>query len=284
MYTLLNVLTWISLIILYFPIFTHLYRSRWHAVDYTHAYFILPVSLWLIFRKRKVLKELLKTPDAQRTILYCALFLFGTFLFIFGWRWDYLIISTLSLVFVLYGLIGFLYGKKVLGTITFPLLYLLMLVPPPLGIVDNLTLPMRHLISNATEVILKFFHYPVSREGLLLTIGTHEVFMGQPCSGFRSLVTMCALALVYVYLLKGNLPKKLILLLSVVPLALLGNLIRIIILCLITYYLGEEAAQGFFHNFSGLVIFVIMITGLIGLETLLDKKGKRIKDEGKRGK
>ena len=276
MYTLLNALTWILLTILYFPIFTQLYRSRWHVVDYTHAYFILPVSLWLIFRKRAELKVLFKKPDSHKGILYYALFLLGIFTFTFGWRWDYLIISTLSLVFVLYGLVGFLYGKKVVSSITFPLLYLLMLVPPPLGIVDNITLPMRHLISNLTEVVLKFFHYPISREGLLLTIGTHEVFMGQPCSGFRSLVTMFALALVYIYLSKGKILKKLILLLSVVPLALLGNLIRIIILCLITYYFGEKVAQGFFHNFSGLVIFVIIILGLIGVETLLDRKGKRI--------
>ena len=111
MYGLLNALIWISLIILYYPIFNQLYRSRWHAVDYTHAYFILPISLWLIFRKRAVLKELFKTPGSQKSVFYLTLFLLGIFLFIFGWRWDYLIISTLSIVLVMYGLIGFLYGR-----------------------------------------------------------------------------------------------------------------------------------------------------------------------------
>ena len=82
--------------------------------------------------------------------------------------------------------------------ILFPILYLLLLVPPPLGILDQLTLPMRYSSSVASAFILKIFHYPVTREGLLLTIGEHEIFMGAPCSGLRSLITMIALGLVYI--------------------------------------------------------------------------------------
>lgn len=193
-------------------------------------------------------------------------------MFVFGYRQDYGFITTLSLLPVLYGLTSYLYGLHVTKVISFPILYLILLVPIPTGIIDNFTLPLRYSLSIAAESILTLFHFPITREGLLLSIGKSELFMGQPCSGFRSMVTMFSLSLVYVYISKGSLSKKSILVASVIPLALMGNLIRIITLCLITYYFGEEAGQGFFHNFSGIVIFVFIILGLIGLEYFLENK------------
>jgi len=130
---------------------------------------------------------------------------------------------------------------------------------------------MPYNTSALTETILSFLNYPIARNGLLLTIGYNEIFMGAPCSGFRSLITMFSLVLVYVYISKGGLIKKVILTSLIIPFALLGNLIRVTTLCLITYYFGEEAGQGFFHNFSGIVIFIITILGIIAAESFMDK-------------
>lgn len=168
-------------------------------------------------------------------------------------------------------MITYLYGSPVTRVVSFPLFYLILLVPIPVGMVDDLTLPMRYGLSIITEMILRLFHFPISREGLLLSIGECELFMGQPCSGFRSIITMFSLSLVYVYLSRGSLCRKGILVSSIVPIAVLGNLVRIIALCLITYYFGEETGQGFFHNFSGIIIFIFIIFGLIGLEFFLEK-------------
>ncbi|OQX79321.1 MAG: hypothetical protein B6D56_07315 [Candidatus Omnitrophica bacterium 4484_70.1] len=175
----------------------------------------------------------------------------------------------------------YLYGINIAKVLSFPILYLLLLVPPPLGILDTVTLPMRYGISILTATILKFLHYPIIREGLLLFVGGKEIFMGQPCSGFRSLITLFSLALVYVYTIQTKLIKKLIFISLTIPFVLIGNLIRIIILCLVTYYFGEKAAQGFFHNFSGIIIFLIMIFGLLGLERLLDKFSQNNKTDEK---
>ena len=84
-------------------------------------------------------------------------------MFIFGWREDYLFISTLSIVPLLYGLISYLYGMNAARVLSFPILYLLLLVPPPFGILDSITLPMRHGISVVTETILSLFNYPIKR-------------------------------------------------------------------------------------------------------------------------
>ncbi len=271
-----NYLIWILVAVMYAPLFSNLYSMRWDTVDYTHAYFIFPIFLWLTWHKRREIKEILQQTGSDKKNRFGLFILFpGLLMFIFGWRQDYIFIQTLSLIPVLFGIVGYLYGSSMSKTLSFPILYLLLLVPPPFGILDSITLPMRHGISVLTEYILRVMNYPISRKGLLLTVGYNDIYMGQPCSGFRSLITMFSLVLVYVYISKGNLAKKLILTSLIIPLTLLGNLARVITLCLITFYFGEEAGQGFFHNFSGIVIFIITILGLIGVESILDRMKTR---------
>ena len=263
-------ITWLLLTILYSPIFYNLYRSRWDQIDYTHAYFILPISLWLAWRKRSVLKEIVKKAKARDNIFGLFLFIPGILMFIFGWRQDYLFISTLSLIPLLYGLIIYLYGSPAAKALSFPILYLLLLVPPPLGVLDSLTLPMRKGISSATEFILKTLHYPITRDGLLLSLGGQEIYMGPACSGFRSLITMISLGLVFAYINPGPSKNKALLVSAIIPLALLGNLIRVIGVCLVTFYFGESIGHKF-HDLSGFVIFVVLILGMMGLESLITK-------------
>lgn len=268
---LLNYSIWMLVVVLYLPIFWKLYRVRWDLLDYTHAYFILPIALWLVWRKRQQLKALLKIAEPGKNYFGLVSLSLGILIFLFASRFDYSFLITLSLLPVLVGLVYSLYGIDTLKLLSFPIAYLLLLVPPPMSIIDGITLPMRYGISNLTEKILGLLNYPITREGLLLNIGYNEIFMGQPCSGFRSLITLFSLGLIYVYISKTRLINKVILIFFVIPLALLGNLIRVITLCLITFYFGEEAGQGFFHNFSGIVMFIITILGLIGIETILDK-------------
>ncbi len=265
-----NSLIPLLVVFLYAPVFYNLFLVRWDLLDYSHAYFILPVSMGLVWLRRKDLKKWMNQ-QAENGTHGLFIFIAGLCLFVFGWRMDYVCISTFSLIPVIAGLVLFLYGREVLKTVLFPILYLIFLVPPPAAIIDGLTNPMQYGVSVVSEHILALFHYPVARDGLLLSMGENDLFVSQPCSGFRSLITFFALGIVYIHLNKGTLLKKSILFLSVIPCALLGNLIRIITLCLITYYAGEEAAMGFFHNFSGLLIFFIMILCFLLIETLLEK-------------
>ncbi|MDD5347327.1 MAG: exosortase/archaeosortase family protein [Candidatus Omnitrophica bacterium] len=269
----MHYLVWALVTLLYAPIFKTLYQSRWEYIDYTHAYFILPVSLWLAWRKRKELKQLvakISKRSAAPLQWNLALIILGLFMYFFGWRQDYLFISTLSLIPLAFGLTGYLYGPAVSRALAFPILYLLLLVPPPLGVLDSVTLPMRHWISVVTHQLLKTLGYPITRDGLLLSIGGKEIYMGAPCSGFRSLVTMISLGLAYVYVIKTSTKNKVILLCSVAPLALLGNLIRVVGMCLVTFYMGEAAGKGY-HDASGFVIFLVLIGGMLGLEWLLGR-------------
>lgn len=264
-------LIWTLIVSLYAPVIFELYRSRLIASDYTHAYFVLPVFFFLLWRKRTLVKTLVLKARQGNNFPGIFIFLFGIYIFIIGWRHNYIFLTTVSLLPVLYGLIMYLHGSEVAKALSFPVFYLILLAPLPIGVIDSVTLPMRYGVSMATDSILRFFEYPIIREGLLLSIDNVDLFMGQPCSGFRSLITMLSLAVVYVYISSVSLPNKFILVSSVLPLSLLGNLIRVIILCLITYYFGEAAGQGFFHTFSGIVIFIMVILELVGLEYILGR-------------
>jgi len=274
----LHYIAWALVALLYSPIFVQLYRSRWETIDYTHAYFILPVSLWLIWRKRKLLPRLIQkapSPIAKEWPLLITI-ISALIIFLFGYKQEYLLISTFSLIPLLLGITAFLYGAKLVRAVTFPILYLLLLVPPPLGILDKITLPMRYWNSVAVEWLLKNAHYPILRDGLLLKIGEHQIYMGAPCSGFRSLITMIALGIAYVYVSSGPFKKKAALIACIIPFAALGNLARVISVCVGTYSFGESVGHKI-HDISGYVVFAGLILSLIGLEYLLEN-GKNAKN------
>ncbi|MBI4825416.1 MAG: exosortase [Nitrospirae bacterium] len=280
----INSLIWILAAVLYAPVFHNLYfgKTNWALEDYSHIYFILPISLYLAWQKREALNKLLQEEKESAAGIFVSFFLLlvGVMIFIFGWRRGYDLIFIFSLVPVLFGLTGYLYGSKIAKALSFPILYLLFLVPPPAGILDSITLPMRYGVSFAVEGILGFFNYPIKREGLLLSIGYKDLYMASACSGFRSLIAMLSLSFVYIYLIRAGLFKKIILAAIITPLALTGNLIRVITLCLITFYFGEEAGRGFFHIFSGVIIFMITILGLIYVEMMLNRcKPEKADDE-----
>jgi exosortase len=284
----INLLAWILAALLYLPLFLKLYTPIWNGLlagpvpflksfgapwgrvaDYTHAYFILPITLWLIWRNREQLKSRAGKGSFATGLL---LLLVGLLMLVFGLRQNYIFVSTFSLIPFLAGLVMLLYGRDAIKTAGFPILYLIFLVPPPGAVLDAITLPLREWVSALAESILGILNYPISRDGLLLTIGYNDIYMGQPCSGFRSLVTMFALILIYVYLSKRKILHKVLLAASIVPFAILGNIIRVIALCLITFYFGEDAGQGFFHDFSGIVVFTITLLGILGVDNIMEKK------------
>lgn len=238
-------------------------------MDYTHAYFTLPAFLFMVWYKRAELKALV-TSNPVFSVYSVCLLIVGLDLFVLGWRKDFLLVSTFSLIPVIAGLTGYLYGPKVLKALAFPILYLLFMVPPPLGILDAITLPLRYITSEIAVFILQCLFVPVRQEGLLLFFGQHEVFMAPACSGFRSLITFLSLAMLYVYFIKASMKKKILLILSVFPLAFIGNLARVLLLCLITYYLGPEAGQSFLHDASGIMVFLIIVSGFMLIDKLYE--------------
>ena len=266
-----SLFVWILTAGLYGPVFIALYKSRWETIDYTHAYFILPLSVYFIWRQRRKYPSLIENLPVSKSIWPLFGLAAGLSLFIFAWKQDYLFLSAFSSIPVLCGLTWYLYGKKVFRAAAFPIFYLLFLVPPPLGVLDEITVPMRYGVSVAAEFVLNGLGYPLTREGLMLFVGTHEIFLGAACSGFRSLVTLASLGSAYIYVSEGSLAKKIGMAAAIVPLALAGNLMRVISVCLAAHYWGTSKGWHFFHDASGFLMFGVMIGGLLGAEKMFEK-------------
>jgi exosortase len=272
-----NYLTYLPLLLiicLYSPLFRHHYMSNWAGLDYHHAYFILPVSLWLSWRQCKLHKITIKQTSVYDTIIGLILITFGALLFVHGWRNGYNLLSTFSLIPVLAGYISFMFGFKVLRLFWFPLLYLILLIPPSTGILDSITLPMRFFITNISQSFLSFLGYQVVREGLIISVNNNEIYMGAPCSGFRSLITLLSLGSVYAYISSGNIKTKISLLFSIIPIALLGDFFRVISVCLAVNHFGSNLGNKV-HDIGGYVVFIILIVGLIFLENFCLKLEKK---------
>ena len=162
--------------------------------------------------------------------------------------------------------------------LAFPLLFLTFLIPLPPHLIDALTGPLKQQVSIVVDHMLYWVGYPIARSGVVLTMGPYQILIADACSGLNSIYSLSAVGLLYTYI-SGKKPffHTATLVLSILPIAFLANVLRVIVLMLITYHFGNEAGQGFFHGFAGVFLFVIALSSFIGLDVLLRMVGpKRI--------
>ena len=262
----------IAMVVMFAPTFYRLATLGWKSADYTHAYFILPISLWLIFKKRDTL---IKSDEISKGGV--ILFVLGIVSYLFAALNGFMFLEAFSFVFMMWAVFKLKLNKESFRKILFPLTYLLFLVPPPGLAIDMISLPLKKISTYGSYFILKIAQLPVKVYGAILKVGEYELFMADACSGFRSLITLLALGALYAYFQKTSLAKKWLVFLSVVPLAILGNILRISITGFISYFAGIKYAEGFFHNFSGAFLFIFTVLGLIAVTEFICKRHRRIK-------
>ena len=263
-----GLLTYFALAALYVPTFYRLFSYGWKQSDYSHGPLIFVVFLWLIWKSR----DLFSLPDDDGLQPgFLALLLFGLLLYAFGVTNRVLMFEAGSLIPVLLGLSGFLHGRTAARMLLFPAAYLIFLVPPPLFFIDFVTSPLKRLVAAASVPVLSMLGYPVSRNGVMIFIGDYSIVIGDACSGLRSLVSLLAVGALYAWPKNISAPKKTVLFLSIIPIAIVANILRLILLSLITFYIGDSAGQHFFHDYSGFFLFVFSLMGLVVVDVLLDR-------------
>ncbi|GAA4492425.1 exosortase-associated protein EpsI, B-type [Pseudaeromonas paramecii] len=163
-------------------------------------------------------------------------------------------------------------GLPACRALLLPLLLLLFVIPLPYVITDVIVQPMKQLISIAAENILYWLGYPVARSGVLLTLGGYQLLVADACSGINSLFSLEAIALLYLNAVKRESGwRNLIIAVLIFPISMLANTLRVLILALMTYHLGNDVAQGFMHEASGLLLFALALFVIISLDSLLDR-------------
>jgi exosortase len=138
----------------------------------------------------------------------------------------------------------------------FPFFYLLFTVPPPQWLLDHVTAPLKQFVSYAATEPLQALGVPLAREGVTIFVAQYQLLVEDACSGMNSLIGLVAISLLYIYLVRGSSWfYALSLVALVIPIAIIANIIRIVILICLTYFFGDAIAQGFSHFAAGLVLF-----------------------------
>lgn len=177
--------------------------------------------------------------------------------------------------FLMYGLmVTTLYsfvGARAIRLLAFPLFYLLFAFPPPDTVVAIITQPLKIGISKAAIDLLYAFGYPIAGAGVTIQIGQYQLLVAAACSGLNSLISLSAISLFYVYVRhQMNWQYAAFLILAIVPVAIFANLVRVLILILLTYHAGEAAAQGFLHNFAGMTMFITALLTIFAVDLVAE--------------
>jgi exosortase B len=255
-------------LVLYLPTYYHLAQNDWNTEAQAHGPIVLIVSLFLIWRQREQL--LASSTEKSWPVTGWIVLITGLVLYALGRSQGLVLFEVGSQIPVLLGAFLIISGLPLVRALWFPLFFLLFMVPLPGFLVDAVTGPLKGYVSALTEQILYFAGYPIARNGVVLTIGQYQLLVADACSGLHSMFSLSAMGLLYLYLMqRTSLARNLILIASILPIAFAANVIRVMILVLVTYHFGDEAGQGFVHDFAGILLFVVGLLFLFLLDGVL---------------
>lgn len=257
----------IGILVLFLPTYYDLNRTLWNKEEGAHGPIVLLVALWFFWKKKEVL---LTEAIVTQPVLGAGILFLGVLAYAVGRSQNILLFEIGSEIFILIGVLLLMRGGQVVKKLWFPLLFMIFMIPLPSSIVDAATGPLKYYISVLVEQLLYLAGYPVARNGVVLTIGTYQLLVADACSGLNSMFSLSAMGILYLYIMQHTSKLRIVLLLlSIWPVAFLANMLRVLILSLITYYLGDEAGQGFLHGFAGIMLFIAGLLFLMGLDGLL---------------
>ena len=242
-------------------------QQSWSGEEGAHGPIVLATGLWLLVREWKEAQPFAK-PARTRTIwlllaILVPLQIFARITQIVELE-GYLMYATVLVV--LYAIIGL----DALRKLWFPLFYIAFIFPPPDSIVAMATVPMKIWLSKAAISFLQLFNYPIGGEGVTIYIGQYELLVAAACSGINSIISLSAISLFYIYMRhRADWVYSALLVLLIVPVAMVANFFRVLILILLTYHAGEAAAQGFLHNFAGIAMFAIALMTIFAADEVL---------------
>jgi exosortase A len=245
----------IGMVVVYLPMLRKLIYDWGHDDNYSHGFLIIPIAAYLVWERRDELLAARPSPSALGLVVVAV----SLMMLVAGQLGAELFLTRLSLIGVLAGAVLFLYGWEHLRVVWFPLAFLLLMIPIPAIIFNQIAFPLQLLASRFGETVLRLFNIPVLREGNVMTLANTQLEVAEACSGIRSLISLLTLGIVYGYFTDKRFLVRLVIALSTIPVAIVANGLRVAGTGIAAYHYGEDAAQGFFHEFSGWVVFVVSL-------------------------
>jgi len=253
--------------------FAFLYRNvflglwqQWATDDnYTHGFFVIPVALFFVWERR----HRLRAAARQQSILGLVIVLASVGLLLIGLLGAELFLTRISLLGTIVGAVLFLYGRQHLRILLFPLAFLLLMIPIPRIVFDEVAFPLQLLAARFGEAALLAVNVPVLREGNLIVLPHTTLEVVEACSGIRSLISLLMGVIIFAYFTDRRQSVRTIIVLSTVPIAIVANGLRLFGTGLAVQYYGPAAAEDFFHAFSGWIIFIVAFLMIYLLKKLI---------------
>lgn len=242
--------------------------SDWATDDnYSHGFLIVPLAAHFAWERRRQFAAAPIVPAftgliaVVTSILVLAAGVLGSELFL----------TRISMLGVIAGTVLFLFGWPRLRVIAFPIAFLLFMLPIPAIVFNQIALPLQLLASRTGELALNLFAIPVLREGNVLMLATTTLDVAEACSGIRSLVSLVTVGFVLGYFTESRGWARAVVAVSAIPVAIIANGVRVAGTGVAAHHFGPAAAEGFFHTFSGWLVFLVAFVMLVSLQQLVTR-------------
>src|SRR3989338_5841468 len=245
--------------------------DRWMARDsyFAHGFLIPLISAYWIFRKRKELCKWAVPGEGWGLLIVLA----GALVQVMSSIFRIYFVSAISFVLILFGLVWFLFGRKVLKATWFPIAFLFLMIPLPLLMISEITLKMKFFVSEVATYLLNFTGFHTVRQGSYIYTPHSAVLVGDPCSGLRSFLAFLCLGLVFAYGSRMAFWKRLLLVAAGLPLAVLSNVLRVFSLSFLSEVYGMGVVTKQVHDASGFIVFILAFVCFIILRKYLEESG-----------
>ena len=254
-----------AIALMYASVFSSLVR-QWASDDnYSHGFFVLPLAAYFAWERRRALASAPVSGGMAGLFLLVG----GLVVWAAGILGSDLFLTRVSMIGVAAGAIWFVWGQRHVRILAFPLLFLLLMIPLPAILFNQLAFPLQLFASRVGESVIVTAGIPVLREGNVLHLPGATLEVAEACSGIRSLVSLVMLGIVLGYFTGQRTGGRTVLALAAVPIAIVANAARVAGTALAAEWVGPEAAQGFFHTFSGWLMFVVAFAGLLLVQQVL---------------
>lgn len=251
----------------FFPVWKGLITTWYHSEDYSHAFLIVPVCLYLVWDKRKELSLLpTKASWLGLVIVICA-----SAVYLFAYAAGITTLASFTLIVTMIGIVLGLFGTKITKRLTFPLFLLFLMIPIPTQIYYAITTPLQLLVSQAAVFITSLLNIPIYLEGNVIHLPQHTLQVVAACSGMRSIIALTTLSLIYSHISLTKNTLRTILVLAAVPVAIIINIVRVISMILSFFYFNYDLTHGNPHTSLGVFVFILALLIIFLFQKLLSR-------------
>ena len=256
---------------IYFQVLVELVSQWWDDPNYSHGFLIPLVSGYLIWRRRQNLKSI----PLKKSNLGLLILIAGLGIYIVGTAAAEYFTVRFSLVVVISGLVLYFGGRQFFKEIWFPLVFLLFMIPIPYVIYYTISFPMQLFSTRLASSVVHLTGIPAVRQGNIIHLPNYSLEVVEACSGLRSLISLSALGAIFAYLTQKTTFSRTLLFLLSIPIAIGANVFRLFVTAIGAVIIGPEFAEGFLHQFSGVVVFIFGLISLIIAGGILRWIGRR---------